>query len=101
MRLSPAAAAQILMLAIAPGALALSAAPEPAPGAPVVVLTAPWTDAAELAVDAGGLALAPGRVAATVLAWGPDPDFAAALRAAGAWAVLPSDLSGFFCGAEQ
>lgn len=100
MPISPAAAAQILMLAIAPTALAIRAAPAPEPGAPVVVLTAPWGDAAAVAAKAGGLPLAPGRVAAAVLAWGPGPDYAAALRDAGAWAVLPADLSGVFCGAE-
>lgn len=97
---------QILIVTAIPvfsvlAALALSVAGQPAPpsdAATVTVLVPPWRTAEAVVTLAGGVALpVPGTPLARVAA-GAGPDFAERLRAAGAWAVLPSDSTSFLCG---
>ncbi|MEM7530099.1 MAG: hypothetical protein AAF416_21010 [Pseudomonadota bacterium] len=69
----------------------------PRPGEPMVVLAAPWADAARLALGAGGGLIAPGRLPAAALVWSENPSFADRLYDEGAWLVLDTDLSGILC----
>lgn len=97
MPISPAAALAVVLLAVLPTLAALANAPDPAFGAPMVSVFAPWRDAAAIAAAAGGVVLAEGRWRAAALSYAPSGDHAAALRRAGAWAVLPADAAGLFC----
>ena len=98
MSLSPAAGFLIAMIATAPPLLALGAAPAPEPGDPVIVIAPPWRAAADIVEQAGGVLLLDGRFSNIASSYAPDGDHAAALRAAGAWAVLNGDFTRFFCG---
>lgn len=74
-------------------ALACASLPAPVPGGEVVVITAPGTTfPATLAMvqRAGGALVAPGRFANVIVVRSFRPDFAEALHAQGAWAVIAS-----------
>lgn len=86
----------LVIVGMVPAALALSRNP-PVQDAPVVVISAPWVAAEEVATRAGGQSIAPGRISAISLVWSPNPEFIDALYRAGAWVVLNGDLSGVLC----
>lgn len=66
---------------------------------PVLVI-APWgADTEAQIVAAGGAVVGPVRAPLGVLAASDDPDFASALRAAGAWAVIGGERIASLCGA--
>lgn len=81
-------------------ALVLGVAVQPAADgrSGVAVLTPPWRGAEAVVAAAGGTVLPLPGAPLSVIAAGPEPGFAARLRAAGAWAVLPADAKGFLCG---
>lgn len=65
------------------------------PDAPVLVVTLPWgDDPADVVTRAGGQAIGPVSAPLAVLASGATE---AALRASGAFAVLPASALSFFC----
>ena len=80
-------------------ALVLSLGAEgPPDGSTLAVVVPPWRDAGAVVAAAGGVLLPVASAPLSVQAAGPEPDFAARLRAAGAWAVLPADANSFLCG---
>lgn len=89
----------LLALLLAP-ALALSARP-PAPDGPMLALIPPWQAPEAVVARAGGVLLPLPSAPLTVTVAGTGPDLADRLRAAGAWAILPADARGLFCGAPE
>lgn len=80
-------------------ALALSLGASAPPGGDVVaVVVPPWRTAEAVVAAAGGVLLPVAGAPLSVEAASADPDFAARLRAAGAWAVLSADATSFLCG---
>jgi len=69
----------------------------PVPGAPVLVLAAPWTSADRVAASASAYVILPGRVPFVGLVYSQVPDFQEYLRQSGAWLVLDGRLSRAFC----
>jgi hypothetical protein len=101
MPFTPASGFLLALVIVAPPLLAGAALPPPAPGAPAVVVTAPWRSAQDAVTRAGGVMLRDGRTGGIALSYSPDPGYADALRAAGAWAVLSADLADALCGAAS
>ncbi|MBK5927500.1 hypothetical protein [Rhodobaculum claviforme] len=87
--------AGIIAAALGLGVAAQSGPPD---GAGVLVVVPPWRAADGVVARAGGVMLPQPRAALSVVAAGPGPDFAARLRAAGAWAVLPAGAVSLLCG---
>lgn len=79
--------AALVVAAGLPGPAAVLAAAAPVSGAPMLVLLSPRADADALLARAGARQIAPVRAPFAVLATSDRPDAAAALLAAGAWAV--------------
>ena len=76
---------------------ALGALSPPRDG-PVVVLTAPWTSAAEVVERAGGAAIGVSSLGPVALGHAGGAGFAADLRRGGAWAVLDGRRAALICG---
>ena len=72
----------------------------PDPGAPVLVLSAPWDSAERVAESASGYLILPGRISSIGLVHSSQPEFLAALGDAGAWLILNGRLSGAFCASK-
>lgn len=82
---------------VSAGAAAMGAPSDAGPEVPVIVLAAPWgAGAVDVAERAGAMPYGP--LAGTGLATVVIGASAEALRAAGAWAVLPLPEGGFLCG---
>ncbi|MEM1162803.1 MAG: hypothetical protein AAGJ28_17910 [Pseudomonadota bacterium] len=90
----------ILIAAIAPGAMALTQHP-PVAGQPMVVITAPWGNAIDVAARADGRFIAPGHIASVALVASSNPEFTDLLYGSGAWMVLNADLAGLLCKIED
>lgn len=84
-----------------PAAVAALSADPPRPGRPVLVLTAPWTGAAEVVRAAGGTLLPGGAAGFAALAFLDAPDVAARLAAAGAWVALDGTDLASICGVAE
>jgi len=93
----------IFSLAVMPAALLLAAPGDAAParaGTPLLVIVPPGAPAAAMVARAGGRLVGPVRAPFGVLAAGEGPGFAARLRAAGAWQVMPAGRLAALCGAS-
>lgn len=86
----------LLAIAILPAVHALSRMPGKE-GEPVTVIMAPWAAAGPAIRQAGGMVILPGRAPFVAMAAGPEEDFIARLRMAGAWFVASGSLAGFLC----
>ena len=69
-----------------------------AQGDVLAVVVPPWRNADAVVAAAGGVVLPVAGAPLSVQAASADPGFAARLRAAGAWAILPADATSFLCG---
>lgn len=69
-------------------------------GALLLVIVPPWGAPLAVIADAGGRPVGPERSVLGYFATSDGPDFAARLRAAGAWAVLDGDAVSSLCGWE-
>ena len=78
--------------------LAVALADAPHEGRPVLVLLSPWADADAVVRSAGGQVIGPLSAPFATLAYSQDPDFAAKLRAAGAFAVRDGQQLAKLCG---
>ncbi|WP_375262583.1 hypothetical protein [Palleronia sp.] len=95
---SPLIAVMVVGLATPVGILIGQNAPDP--GAPVLVLSAPWDSAERVAKSASGRLILPGRISSIGLVHSPEPEFLVALKEAGAWLILNARLSGAFCASK-
>lgn len=91
-------ASPVLSLLVAP--LITLGAASPDPGSIVLVISG-WGDASRARVEhAGGALFGPIDAPFGVFAFSDDPDFAANLRAAGAWAIVDGKKLAAICGAQ-
>lgn len=99
MRYLPAFLLPVVAIIASPLIVVLSAkAPDSAP----VLVIAPWGAATETQIVlAGGQLVGPLRAPLAALARSDNPDFGAALRLAGAWAVIDGGRIAALCGAES
>lgn len=65
--------------------------------APVLVIVAPWDDAQQIVVDAGGQVIGFDRAMFGVLAFATHPKFNQSLLDAGAWAVRDGAILASLC----
>jgi hypothetical protein len=89
--------ATLTLAALAGPVLAVTAAP-PAPGRPVLVVVAPWSDGAAIVRAAGGRPVGPSVARLGLLATSDRRDFTVALRRAGALAVTDGATIATLCG---
>jgi hypothetical protein len=80
-----------------PGPVATLALAAPAPGEPMLVFVPPGADADAILSRAGARDVSPVRAPLAILAASDRPDAAAALVAAGAWAVRGAGLLSLLC----
>jgi hypothetical protein len=86
-----------VVIAGLPGPVATLALAAPVPGEPMLVFLPPGADPDAILSRAGAREVAPGRAPLAVLATSDRPDAAAALVAAGAWAVRAAGPLSFLC----